>query len=188
MEPTTSAMQDRLEALAPRLRKYAASHTGTRYAEKLADMDFGAQDLYQIAVIEILTSCKPTDNDTYMLRLGNWRMKNETSRGRVDTARYTAKFDFDMPDAEDEDGLTITDLTDQPEEALVRRELVRRLNDIIRNMKPEYADIISMISDGKTQREIAAELGVTQTSIGNWLKKIRQIFTEAGLSPALVMA
>lgn len=179
MEPTTSTMQDRLEALSPRLAKYAACH---------ATPNLPTDDLIQVATEEILSHCSITDNDTYMLRLADWRMKNAVRRERVYTARIE-EFDLESKCQGDEDDeLTITDLTDQPEEALVRRELVRRLNDIIRNMKPEYTDIISMISDGKTQREIAAEFGTTQTTIGDRIQKIRKLFTEAGLSPALVMA
>jgi RNA polymerase sigma-70 factor (ECF subfamily) len=177
MSTTTTTLAERISSLTPRLKKYAARH---------ADGNLTADDLIQIATEEILTHCSPTDNDTYMLRLADWRMRNAAKRERSYMVRIEA-VDIEA-DGEDEDELVIRDVTGSPEEIAIQREMTRRMQDIVRTLKPEYINLLAMLSEDLSHREIARRLGVSQPKISYHIRKIREIFEQAGLQPAFALA
>ena len=173
----TTPLADRLVTLTPRLKKYAASH---------ADGNTTADDLFQIACEEILLNCSPTDNDTYMLRLADWRMRNAANRERVYSVRIDA-VEFEA-DGEDDEEIIIRDVSGTPEEITTHREMSRRMQEVINTLKPEYVNLLAMLSEDLSHREIARRLGVSQPKISYHIRKIREIFQQAGLHPAFAMA
>lgn len=172
----TTPLADRLLVLTPRLKKYAASH---------ADGNTTADDLFQIACEEILKNCSPTDNDTYMLRLADWRMRNAANRERVYSVRIDA-VEFEA-DGEDDEEIVIRDVSGTPEEQTIQREMTRRMQDLVRNLKPDEVLLLEMLSEDLSHREIARRLGVSQPKISYHVRKIREIFQQAGLTPSLAM-
>ena len=177
---TATAMQDRLETLSSRLQKYAARH---------ASPTCTADDLYQIAAEEILTHCSPEDNDTYMLRLANWRMQNAVNSSRVYTSHIVEdENDIESDDDDDNDGhLKIADVTNQPEEIVVMRETSRRLGDLLAGLKPDQLTIVQMLADGINQSEIARALNTSSNLVNYHVGRIRLVLQSAGMTPALVM-
>jgi RNA polymerase sigma factor (sigma-70 family) len=178
---TDTTLQERIESITPRLRKYAAIH---------ATPSVSADDLFQIAAEEILNHCSPTDNDTYMLRLADWRMKNAVKRERTYTVRVE-EIESDDDDDEDDDnhgGLKIRDITGTPEELAAYHEIERRIRDLIPTLKPEHVNLIELLSEGYSQHEIARLLNTSQTRVRYHILKIRAAFEQAGLSPSLAFA
>lgn len=176
MKNTTHPLTERIAGLEERLRRYANRHAN----------DFvESSELYQIAVEEILTNCSPTDNDTYMLRLADWRMRNAVKRERVYSIRIDA---FDLEAEEDEEGLQISDITNEPEAETVQREMSRKIQEILRGMKPEYVTIIELLNEGKNPYDIASVVGTTRQNIEYHIRKIRKVFETAGMTPAFAMA
>ncbi len=176
MALTTHPLSDRLETLEARLRKYANRH---------ATETVQASDLYQIAVEEILTHCTPEHNDTYMLRLADWRMRDFANHERGYSVRISA---VDIEPEDDEDGFQIRDVSNQPEAELVHREMSRRIQNLLRGMKPEYVTIIELLGEGNNAYDIAAVVGTTRQNVEYHIRKIRDIFQTAGLTPAFAMA
>lgn len=172
MQTTTHPLTERLEKLEERLQKYANRH---------ATDNVSASDLYQIAVEEILTNCSPKDNDTYMLRLADWRMRNAVKRERV----YLVRIDeFDIEEADDEDNLQIKDDANDPEKSVINREKTNKIVDVLHGMKPEYLTIIELLSDGKNPYDIAEVVGTTRQNVEYHIRKIRETFKQSGLTPA----
>jgi RNA polymerase sigma factor (sigma-70 family) len=165
----------RVQAVSERLKKYAI-----RYAvEKII-----ADDLYQVAVEEIITHCSPTDNDTYMLRLADWRMKNTIKRERSYSCRIevgTIKTDADDGESE---CFEFPDMTGLPEEKFRQRELSSKLQQIFSSLKQEQKELVLMLMDGLSHREIARRLQTSQQLISYHVGKIRAQFEQAGMSPS----
>lgn len=151
---------ERLQALGERLKKYA-NHN--------ASDAFTADDLYQVAVEEILKSGKDGDNDTYLLRLANWRML-DCIRDNNDENSYTVSFEL-----EEENGTEYAN-SESTEDAVIKSELAENLRRALSNMSEEARRIVAMLEDGKSQYEIAREIGCSQVSVSNKVKKIRQVF------------
>ena len=42
-------------------------------------------------------------------------------------------------------------------------------------IRPEYAPVVKLLSDGLSRREIAKELGVPKSTVIDWVKKILEI-------------
>lgn len=171
---TTHPLSTRIETLLPRLQKYAVNH---------ATPEIPAEDLIQIASEEILKHCSPTDNDTYMLRLANWRMKNAVKRERSYSFRIeTGPLETEID--ENEEGFVIADITGTPEEKLIERDMSNKLKNIFNSLKQDQQELVLMLLDGMSHREIARKLNTSQQLISYHVQKIREIFTLASLSPS----
>ena len=171
-----NTIEERITALLPRLQKYAAAHASA----------LSADDLLQIASEEILLHCKADDNDTYMLRLANWRMANANSKERrgylVRVDERSVESDPDEDDPED-NILEIIDLTGTPEEILITNQASIALREAIRNTNEFYTRILEMLAEGMSQHEIARALNTSQPRIRYHILKIRKEFRQAGLTP-----
>ena len=42
-------------------------------------------------------------------------------------------------------------------------------------IRPEYATVVKLLSDGLSRREIAKELGVPKSTVIDWVKKIQEL-------------
>ena len=54
-------------------------------------------------------------------------------------------------------------------------ELLQELMGYIGAIRPEYAPVVKLLSDGLSRREIAKELGVPKSTVIDWVKKIQEI-------------
>jgi RNA polymerase sigma factor (sigma-70 family) len=172
-------MESRLEALTARLQKYAR-----RYATTTLPID----DLVQIAREEILLNCSPLDNDTYMLRLADWRMKNAVKRENVYAARIVdVQLATDIEDEEEGDELVIADMTDTPEDTVITRDVYRKVREVDNHLTPDQRLILAYLANDLSQHEIARQMNTSQARIRYHILKIRATFELAGLTPAYLM-
>ncbi len=42
-------------------------------------------------------------------------------------------------------------------------------------IRPEYAPVVKLLSDGLSRREIAKELGVPKSTVIDWVQKIQEL-------------
>ena len=54
-------------------------------------------------------------------------------------------------------------------------ELLQELMGYVGAIRPEYAPVVKLLSDGLSRREIAKELGVPKSTIIDWVKKIQEL-------------
>jgi RNA polymerase sigma factor (sigma-70 family) len=173
-------MESRLDALTERL---------TRYARRHATPTVTVDDLLQIAREEILKNCTPLDNDTYMLRLADWRMKNAIIKERAYAVRIAdVEIDTDTDDDENEQSLVIRDVTNTPEDAVITQELYRKIREVDSRLTPEQRLILAYLADNLSQHEIARQMRTSQARIRYHILKIRSAFQMAGLTPAYILA
>ena len=45
-------------------------------------------------------------------------------------------------------------------------------------IRPEYAPVVKLLSDGLSRREIAKELGIPKSTVIDWVKKIQELTLE----------
>ena len=45
-------------------------------------------------------------------------------------------------------------------------------------IRPEYAPVVKLLTDGLSRREIAKELGVPKSTVIDWVKKIQELTLE----------
>lgn len=57
-------------------------------------------------------------------------------------------------------------------------ELLQDLMAYVAAIRPEYAPIVKLLSDGLSRREIAKELGIPKSTVIDWVKKIQELTLE----------
>jgi len=170
-----SEMLSRLEGLDARLHKYAQRH---------ATPMVSADDLYQIAAEEILTHCSPTDNDTYMLRLADWRMKNTVSRELT----YSIRVSEHEIEPEDDEVAFVVSNPNTPEALTEANELNKEIMSTLAGMSELQQQIVALLAEGSSNREIGRTLGMSHPSVKKHVDAIRRSFENAGLTPSFSFA
>lgn len=93
------------------------------------------------------------------------------------------KVSIDTPIGSEDNELTLGDTlmddTPSPESILINEELLETLHDEINRLDPNGKLICELIMQGKTEREIAAEMGKRQSTINYQKKKVFSILREA---------
>ncbi len=57
-------------------------------------------------------------------------------------------------------------------------ELLQELMGYVGAIRPEYAPVVKLLSDGLSRREIAKELGIPKSTVIDWVKKIQELTLE----------
>ena len=57
-------------------------------------------------------------------------------------------------------------------------ELLQDLMAYVAAIRPEYAPVVKLLSDGLSRREIAKELGIPKSTVIDWVKKIQELTLE----------
>ena len=186
---TTNPLNSTIEEISPKLRLYAAHATGTRYSDNLAEMDEAAQEAFQHAVTEILRTCKPGDKPAYLKNLANWRMANLREKNLLYNERLADDGAAVADDDDDIDGMIdmISDNND-PETIIIERESISEIEAVMLRLRPEYNVIIRLIRQGLGLPEISDRLGISYDAAWKRLGKIREVFSQAGISPAMMAA
>ena len=98
-------------------------------------------------------------------------------------ARSTLSVSIDTPIGGEEDELTLGDTLadDAPsaESILMDKELLDTLYDELNRLDPDGRRICELIMQGKTEREIAADMGKRQSTINYQKNKVFSILREA---------
>ncbi len=195
VETTTSTSYDSIheliETISPTLRKFAAHHSNTQYAHTFDGLAPEAQELYQHAVTEILRTCKPDSKKSYLLNLADWRMRNATKTQRNYSKYVTTGADMDNDNMTEEEMDSVMEMIaddqDDPEAILIQAEAAQTLREIVENLAPEYQVVISLLTAGFDVPEITRKLGVTRFAMNKRMRKIRETFAQAGMTPVLVL-
>ncbi|MBR5010790.1 MAG: sigma-70 family RNA polymerase sigma factor [Clostridia bacterium] len=89
-------------------------------------------------------------------------------------------FDAPVEDAEDLTiGEMLVDVTPSPEYILMNKELIEALYDELEKLDPDSRRICELIMQGKSEREIAADMGKRQSTINYRKNKVFFILREA---------
>ena len=155
-------MQERIVALEPRLRAKAAA-----FASDPQDAD----DVYSEMVEAILTKSQPEESDFYLLQRANWTAQNHIQKTQI-YSQYVDNIDIDETEAT-QAGFKIVTNPRAIEDAMIQNEDMNALSAVIKSLPEENQQIVALLSLGKNQRQIAAELKVTEQKISDTMKSIR---------------
>lgn len=155
-------MQARIVALEPRLRAKAAA-----FACDPQDAD----DVYSEMVEAILTKSQPEESDFYLLQRANWTAQNHIQKTQT-YSQYVDNIDIDESEAT-QAGFKIVTNPRVIEDAMIQSEDMNALSAVIKSLPEENQQIVALLSLGKNQRQIAAELKVTEQKISDTMKSIR---------------
>jgi RNA polymerase sigma factor (sigma-70 family) len=155
-------LAERITALESKLQAKAASfaHDG---------MD--ADDICSEMVEAILTKCEPDDTDAFLMQCASWTAQAYISK-RVSYSEYVQDLDIDEEAMEAAGFKVVAART--VEDALVQREMFAQFEAVIKSLPAENQKVVAMISIGMSQREIAGELHVSEQTISERMKKIRE--------------
>lgn len=179
MLSSTAVFQDRLLTLAPRLKIAARSAVGT-------GSEYDADDLYQTIMLKLLeqNAQDPTfsqQTDQHLINFANWRARNQAHKGRI----YTRYVDAE-PAAIDEDGdetslFEMLVAADEPavEDACISRLEVERIVKAVEDLDPADRQIVYMLSQGASGKEIAAALRISAPAVCQKKARIQRQLCEA---------
>ena len=157
-----TALQERITTLEPRLRAKASA---------FAHDNLDADDIYGAMVEAILTKSQPEESDAYILQRANWTAQAYIAK-TLTYSQYVEDFDVDESDAEHA-GFRVVTNPRQIEDDLVKQEKYAEIKAVIETLPAENRKIVAMISIGYSQREVAAELKVSEQKISESMKQIR---------------
>lgn len=155
-------MQARIVALEPRLRAKAAA-----FSTDAQDAD----DIYSLMIEAILTKSQPAESDFYLLQRANWTAQSHIQKTQT-YSQYVDNIDIDETEAT-QAGFKIVTNPRAIEDAMIHNEDMVALSAVIKSLPQENQQIVAMLSLGKNQRQIAAELKVTEQKISETMKSIR---------------
>jgi len=160
---TTDLLAARITALEPKLRKIAHS---------MARDDSQADDLFQAAALRIISTCSDDDTDALIVLRGKSAMRNEI---KTNQTRYNnvvcSEDDLMAPisgsDDDDDDLVWDRYVADQttPEDEVIGREHIRQIRAAIASLTPDNQKVVQLLAIGKSQADIARELGVSRAAI-----------------------
>jgi len=161
------ALADRITELEPRLRAKASA-----FAHDALDAD----DIYSEMVEAILRKCKPEDTDGFLMQCANWTAQAYVAK-RVSYGEYVQDLDIDEDEAEAAGFKVVATRT--IEDTLVQRETLKMFEKVIKSLPAENQKVVALLSVGMNQREIAKELKVSEQTISERMKKIRDMLTNS---------
>jgi DNA-directed RNA polymerase specialized sigma24 family protein len=155
-------------------------------ARSYANDPLESDDIYAAMVEEILTKCKPDDSDSRILTRAMWAAKACVRKYRAysmmmeDESAMLTK----IHDAENEEFEMTAYPSSSAEEEFIHREQVAEIMQKLSALPKEYQMIISMLSFGHNQREIAHKLQKSDQAVSSAIKNIAKQLTTLGLSPS----
>jgi RNA polymerase sigma factor (sigma-70 family) len=153
-----------LQSIDSKLRAKAAAYTNDMHS---------ADDLYSRMVEEILTRAEAHETVGMLLQRANWIaydfvQKSRTYNHRVDTV---------------EEVETLASPT-TVEDEIIEQEVSAELKAVIEQLPAEYQQVVSLLTLGLTQREIAKRLKVTEQAVSQKIKRVGSKMVSLGFSPA----
>lgn len=145
-----------------------------------------ADDIYAVMVEEILFKCKPEDSDSRILTRATWAAKACVRKYRTYSMMVEdeATMLTQIHDGENEEFEMTIFPSASAEDEFVHREQIAEIMEKISALPTEYQTIISMLSFGHNQREIAHKLHKSDQAISSAIKNMAKQLTALGLSPS----
>lgn len=142
-------------------------------AKRYAVNDVEAEDIYQGMMESIFTKCKPEDTNSYIIEAAKFYARDFRSKANT--------YDFRVEEADDDSPIFEAPCM-SAEDEVIQQETLEAIKKIIETLPAQNQKIISLLSVGYKQREIAESFGVTEQNISELLKKMRKGLAGAGLS------
>ena len=172
-ERTTSPLPTNKENVQPLSDVIASMEVILRkVARRYSTTEMEAEDIYSAIVEAILTKAKVSDTQAGILLRARWTSHDYLKAHRA--------YDFHVDAPSNEDVVFATSTT--PEDLIVEQEVSSELQQIINQLPEHYRTVISMLSGGMTQREIAKQLHISNAAVNQRLGHIRKNLTSLGLS------
>ncbi len=163
----------RIESLESKLRAKARSYSND---------PLEADDIYGSMIDEILFKSKPEDSDARILTRATWAAKACVRKYKA----YSMMVEDEaimIANTEDDMELVVSPSL-SAEEEFIEREKVATIMQLISALPKEYQIIVSMLSLGHNQREIALKLQKSDQAISSAIKNIATQLTGLGFSTA----
>jgi RNA polymerase sigma factor (sigma-70 family) len=174
-----NTLAHRIEKLEPRLRKLASS---------LARDAFQADDMFQQACIRILNTCQPDDPENVLYKRARSAMMHVLTLEAIYNKVVGTEDNLTASgDPEDEDAIVWEYFeADQvsPEQELIEHEELAGIFAAIKQLSPENQTVVKMLAVGKSQAEIAKELGCSRSAMSQRMTGIARKLTSFGFCPA----
>ncbi|MDD2922131.1 MAG: hypothetical protein PHQ36_07580 [Anaerolineales bacterium] len=168
----------RIESLKGKLRSKAASY---------ASDQMEADDIYAAMVEEILFKSKPEDSDSRILTRATWAAKAVISKYKTYSSLVEDEASM-LTKTDDDDMELVASPYQSAEDDFLYRESMSEILEKVALLPKEYQVIISMLTLGYNQREIAHKLQKSDQAISSTIKNIATQLTTLGLSPSLSFA
>ena len=140
-------------------------------ANYISSPEHTADDLFQIMVEAIIVESekKPEfiqQTDAYIVNFAVWTAKKKAQASRT-YGKYVGEEKVFKTEEDDEasDFDTQTDPSLSPEELVVRREVYRDIEKVIRTLSTENRKVVVMLFERYSQVEIAEALGITKAAV-----------------------
>jgi hypothetical protein len=166
----------RIESLETKLRSKATSYSND---------PLEADDIYGAMIDEILFKCKPEDSDSRILTRATWAAKACVRKYRAYLMMVEVEQVMLNKIRDEENELEMTASPSQSaEDEFLHSEQVAEIMQKLSALPKEYQAIVSMLSFGHNQREIAHKLQKSDQAVSSAIKQIATQLTTLGLSPS----
>jgi len=166
------ALSERIEKLDHKLHAKARSY---------ANDPLEADDIYGAMVDEILFKCSPDDSDARILTRATWAAKACVRKYKTYSMMVEDEYSM-LATTDDNDMDLVASPSRSAEDDFLEREKVANIMHLIAALPKEYQLIVSMLSLGHNQREIAHKLQKSDQSISSAIKNIATQLAGLGLS------
>lgn len=172
------ALAERIDKLENKLRAKARAYSND---------PLEADDIYGAMVDEILFKSKPEDSDARILTRAAWAAKACVRKYKAYSMMVEDETSL-MTVNEDGDRELIASPSRSAEAEFIEREQIADIMEKIALLPKEYQVIISMLSLGHNQREIANKLHKSDQEISTTIKNIAKQLQTLGLSQSFSFA
>jgi len=163
-------------------------------ARYFANDPLESDDIYAAMVEEILTKCKPEDSDSRIMTRASWAAKACVRKYRSYSMVVEDESSMLTRVSDDSEGFDRNnyEITANPsssaEDEFVERENIVTIMQLISALPKEYQVIVSMLTLGHNQREIAKKLQKSDQAVSSAIKNIAKQLSYLGLSPETAFA
>ncbi|MBI5954406.1 MAG: sigma-70 family RNA polymerase sigma factor [Chloroflexi bacterium] len=162
----------RIETLESKLRSKARSFSND---------PLEADDIYGAMIDEILFKCKPEDSDSRILTRATWAAKACVRKYRAYSMMVEDEASM-LAQTDEQDKELVASPSRSAEDEFFEREKVTNIMQLISTLPKEYQVIVSLLSLGHNQREIAHRLQKSDQTVSSAIKNIAKQLTSLGLS------
>ena len=155
---------EKLHKLDYKLREMAADFTNDVHE---------ADDLYSYMVEEIIRRADPNEKLSMLRQRANWLIYEHAQKHRT--------YNHYVDEIKEVETLASPSTV---EDTIIEQEVSEELKAIIDQLPAEYQQVVSLLTLGLSQREIAKRLKVTEQAVSQKIKRVGTKMLSLGFSPA----
>jgi len=149
----------------------------TRLANQFARDQHEAQDIYQAMAEALLTKSSPEDSKSRLLTRARWAALHYVEAQAVYSFYVGSEDDLTGKADSDDDEADAFELyapvQQNPEDMVIEREAQASIVAAVKALPAKFQQIVSLISIGYSQREIAAEIGTSEQNVSYMVKRMK---------------